>query len=173
MVATLSRRIAQDCVRSHPLQLRELPYASPRVQTAMLWHRRLDHYPAHRWLRASSCRRPSGRIPLRSLRSSGIIKLFFPLRANYSAADNRCGWGQGGRGGGPLRLLAAMPARTRGSGNFALLPFHFAPAHPMLGVRSLGPLPLERGFLTTERRGIARIGARRSGASLPAFSVVS
>ena len=51
MVATLSRRIAQDFVRNHPLQLRELPYASPRVQTAMLWHRRLDHYPAHRWLR--------------------------------------------------------------------------------------------------------------------------
>jgi DNA-binding transcriptional LysR family regulator len=51
MVATLSRRIAQDFVRNHPLQLHELPYASPRVQTAMLWHRRLGHHPAHRWLR--------------------------------------------------------------------------------------------------------------------------
>jgi DNA-binding transcriptional LysR family regulator len=51
LVAILSCRIARDFVRNHPLQLRDLPYASPRVQTAMLWHRRLDHQPAHRWLR--------------------------------------------------------------------------------------------------------------------------
>jgi len=51
MVATLSRRIAQEFVRSHPLQIREPPYDSPRVRTVMLWHRRLDRHPAHRWLR--------------------------------------------------------------------------------------------------------------------------
>lgn len=51
LVATLSRRIAQEFVRNHPLQVREPPYDSPRVQTAMLWHRRLDRHPAHRWLR--------------------------------------------------------------------------------------------------------------------------
>jgi DNA-binding transcriptional LysR family regulator len=51
LVATLSRRIAQEFVRNHPLQLREPPYESPRVRTAMLWHRRLDSHPAHRWLR--------------------------------------------------------------------------------------------------------------------------
>jgi DNA-binding transcriptional LysR family regulator len=51
MVATLSRRIAQELVRNHPLQIREPPYDSPRVRTVMLWHRRLDGHPAHRWLR--------------------------------------------------------------------------------------------------------------------------
>lgn len=51
MIATLTRRIAQEFVRSHPLQIREPPYLSPRVRTTMLWHRRLDRHPAHRWLR--------------------------------------------------------------------------------------------------------------------------
>jgi DNA-binding transcriptional LysR family regulator len=51
MVATLSRRIAQEFVRNHPLQIREPPYDSPQVRTRMLWHRRLDRHPAHRWLR--------------------------------------------------------------------------------------------------------------------------
>jgi DNA-binding transcriptional LysR family regulator len=51
MVATLSLRIAQEIVRSHPLQLREPPYDSPRIRTTMLWHRRLDRHPAHRRLR--------------------------------------------------------------------------------------------------------------------------
>jgi DNA-binding transcriptional LysR family regulator len=51
LVATLSRRIAQEFVRNHPLQIREPPYDSPRVRTMMLWHRRLDRHPAHRWLR--------------------------------------------------------------------------------------------------------------------------
>jgi DNA-binding transcriptional LysR family regulator len=51
MVATLSRRIAQEFVRNHPLQIHEPPYESPRVRTIMLWHRRLDRHPAHRWLR--------------------------------------------------------------------------------------------------------------------------
>jgi len=51
MVATLSRRIAQEFVRNHPLQLYEPPYDSPCVRTTMLWHRRLDRHPAHRWLR--------------------------------------------------------------------------------------------------------------------------
>lgn len=51
MVATLSRRVAQEFVRNHPLELRSPPYNSPRVQTIMLWHRRLDRHPAHRWLR--------------------------------------------------------------------------------------------------------------------------
>lgn len=51
MVATLSRRIAQEFVRSHPLQVCEPPYPSPHIRTTMLWHRRLDRHPAHRWLR--------------------------------------------------------------------------------------------------------------------------
>lgn len=51
MVALLSGRVAQEFVRHHPLQLREPPCASPEVRTLMLWHRRLDRHPAHRWLR--------------------------------------------------------------------------------------------------------------------------
>jgi DNA-binding transcriptional LysR family regulator len=51
MVATLSRRVAQELVRDHPLQIVEPPFDSPRVRTAMMWHRRLDGHPAHRWLR--------------------------------------------------------------------------------------------------------------------------
>jgi DNA-binding transcriptional LysR family regulator len=51
LVATLSRRIAQEFVRNHPLELRKPPYDSSRLRTMMLWHRRLDRHPAHRWLR--------------------------------------------------------------------------------------------------------------------------
>jgi DNA-binding transcriptional LysR family regulator len=51
MVATLSRRIAQEFVRNHPLQICTPPYDSPRVRTVMMWHRRLERHPAHRWLR--------------------------------------------------------------------------------------------------------------------------
>ena len=51
LVATLSERIARQFVRNHPLQLAKPPYRSPRVGTVMIWHRRLDRQPAHRWLR--------------------------------------------------------------------------------------------------------------------------
>jgi len=51
MAATLSRRVAEALVRGAALQLRELPFTSPSVRTSLLWHRRLDAYPAHRWLR--------------------------------------------------------------------------------------------------------------------------
>ena len=51
LVVILSRRIAEDVVRNHPLQLRKLPFDSVPVRTTMLWHRRLDRHPAHRWLR--------------------------------------------------------------------------------------------------------------------------
>jgi DNA-binding transcriptional LysR family regulator len=51
LVANLSRRIAREFVRNHPLELREPPYESKQVRTTMLWHRRWDHHPAHRWLR--------------------------------------------------------------------------------------------------------------------------
>lgn len=51
LVATLSRRIAQEFIRNHPLRICELPCGSPHVRTVMQWHKRLDHLPAHRWLR--------------------------------------------------------------------------------------------------------------------------
>lgn len=53
MVATLSYRIAKAFGRSADLQIGELPCKSPRVELVMLWHRRLDNQPAHRWLRAT------------------------------------------------------------------------------------------------------------------------
>jgi DNA-binding transcriptional LysR family regulator len=51
LVATLSRRIALEFVRNYPLQSCKPPYDSPRVVTTMLWHRRLERHPAHRWFR--------------------------------------------------------------------------------------------------------------------------
>jgi len=53
MVATLSRRVAESMVQASgsKLQLRELPLTSPDVPTSMVWHRKLDASPAHRWLR--------------------------------------------------------------------------------------------------------------------------
>ena len=51
LVATMSARIARELVRYHPLEIRKPPYESPCVRTVMLWHRRLDNHPAHRWLR--------------------------------------------------------------------------------------------------------------------------
>jgi DNA-binding transcriptional LysR family regulator len=51
LVATMSRRVALAVVHNNPLQIRDLPYDSPILQTSMLWHSRLDRQPAHRWLR--------------------------------------------------------------------------------------------------------------------------
>lgn len=51
MVATLSRRVAEVMVRGSTLRFREVPFTSPTVRTSMVWHRRLDGAPAHRWLR--------------------------------------------------------------------------------------------------------------------------
>lgn len=51
LAATLSRRIAEEFVRTDALQIHELPVKSPVVRTTMLWHRRLENQPAHRWLR--------------------------------------------------------------------------------------------------------------------------
>ncbi|HEX4712918.1 LysR family transcriptional regulator [Phenylobacterium sp.] len=59
LVAVFSRRLARAFVRDHPLEFHEPDFDSPKVRTSMLWHRRLDHHPAHRWLRdrvTSTCR---------------------------------------------------------------------------------------------------------------------
>jgi len=50
-VATLSRRVARALTREAALELRELPFRSPSVHTSLLWHRRFDGHPAHRWMR--------------------------------------------------------------------------------------------------------------------------
>ncbi|MFL6795777.1 MAG: LysR family transcriptional regulator [Xanthobacteraceae bacterium] len=51
MVAVLQRRVAEELVRYRPLAIRALPLPSPALETAMIWSRRLDNQPAHRWLR--------------------------------------------------------------------------------------------------------------------------
>jgi DNA-binding transcriptional LysR family regulator len=52
-MAVVPRRVAADFMAVRPLVIRTLPFVSPRVSLSMLWHRRLDHDPAHRWLRAT------------------------------------------------------------------------------------------------------------------------
>jgi len=52
MVAVVGERTAQAFARIAPLHVMPLPFPSPRLVTAMLWHRRLDDVPAHRWLRS-------------------------------------------------------------------------------------------------------------------------
>jgi DNA-binding transcriptional LysR family regulator len=51
MVAVLGRQIAQEFGRSYPIEIRQLPFESAILRNVMLWHRRFDDQPAHRWLR--------------------------------------------------------------------------------------------------------------------------
>jgi len=51
MVSVLPRCIAEELARYRPLAIRRLPSASPMIETAMIWPRRLDKHPAHLWLR--------------------------------------------------------------------------------------------------------------------------
>lgn len=54
MVAVLGRQIALEFRRSYPIEIRELPFASPSLRSIMLWHHRLDDPPAQRWLRETA-----------------------------------------------------------------------------------------------------------------------
>jgi DNA-binding transcriptional LysR family regulator len=51
MVAILSEPTARVFADAVPLEVLALPFDSPRQVTAMLWHRRVDNVPAHKWLR--------------------------------------------------------------------------------------------------------------------------
>ncbi|GGF09677.1 LysR family transcriptional regulator [Aliidongia dinghuensis] len=51
MIAVVSERAAQEFARTAPLATVPLPFESPVLTTAMLWHRRVGAVPAHRWLR--------------------------------------------------------------------------------------------------------------------------
>jgi DNA-binding transcriptional LysR family regulator len=51
MIAVVGERTAVAIARVAPLDVLRLPFPSPELLTAMLWHRRLDDAPAHRWLR--------------------------------------------------------------------------------------------------------------------------
>jgi DNA-binding transcriptional LysR family regulator len=52
MVAIMGERTAREFARSAPLEVLSLPFATPSLITAMLWHRRLDDVAAHQWLRS-------------------------------------------------------------------------------------------------------------------------
>jgi DNA-binding transcriptional LysR family regulator len=52
-LAVVPRRVAVDLVAICPLIMRPLPFPSPAVSLSMIWHRRLDNHPAHRWLRGT------------------------------------------------------------------------------------------------------------------------
>jgi DNA-binding transcriptional LysR family regulator len=52
-LAVVPRRVAADLVAICPMTMRPLPFPSPRVSLSMIWHRRLDNHPAHRWLRGT------------------------------------------------------------------------------------------------------------------------
>jgi DNA-binding transcriptional LysR family regulator len=50
-LAVVPRRMANYLVSVCPLVQKELPFRTPRIDLSMIWHRRLDNQPAHRWLR--------------------------------------------------------------------------------------------------------------------------
>ena len=52
MLAVVGARTAHAFARVAPLVVLTLPFDTPTVTTAMLWHRRSQDVPAHRWLRA-------------------------------------------------------------------------------------------------------------------------
>jgi DNA-binding transcriptional LysR family regulator len=51
MIAVLSGSTARTFAQSAPLEVLALPFPSPQLMTAMMWHRRVDNVPAHQWIR--------------------------------------------------------------------------------------------------------------------------
>jgi DNA-binding transcriptional LysR family regulator len=51
MVAVLGSRIAEAFRHAWPIVISELPFESPALKSVMIWHRRFDDQPGHRWLR--------------------------------------------------------------------------------------------------------------------------
>lgn len=51
MIAVISERAAREFARMASLAIVPLPFPSPNLTTAMLWHRRVGSTPSHRWLR--------------------------------------------------------------------------------------------------------------------------
>jgi DNA-binding transcriptional LysR family regulator len=50
-ISTMPRRLALQLVKRYPLRLLPTPLPLPRFAFSLLWHPRLDHDPAHLWLR--------------------------------------------------------------------------------------------------------------------------
>jgi DNA-binding transcriptional LysR family regulator len=60
MIAVFPRRVAEELVRYRPLVIRPLAHPSPAIETAMIWTRRVDDLPAHRWLRDAVAKAAKG-----------------------------------------------------------------------------------------------------------------
>jgi len=50
-MSTLPERLARQLAKSYPVRLLAAPVPLPRFTNSLAWHARLDHDPAHRWLR--------------------------------------------------------------------------------------------------------------------------
>ena len=46
-----AEQLAQPVRRAYAIEIKDLPCPSPAVRSVMLWHRRFDGQPGHRWLR--------------------------------------------------------------------------------------------------------------------------
>jgi DNA-binding transcriptional LysR family regulator len=53
LLTVVPRRVAADIIANSAMTMMPLPFPSPRVSVSMIWHRRLDNHPAHRWLRGT------------------------------------------------------------------------------------------------------------------------
>lgn len=51
MVSIIGTRAAHAFAHAAPLRVLDLPFASPSFPIALLWHRRFDDLPAHKWFR--------------------------------------------------------------------------------------------------------------------------
>jgi hypothetical protein len=71
MISIFPRRIAQELVQYRPLVIRPLSLASPSIETAMIWPRRLANQPAHRWLRDIVCLAANGLRSVKRLFARG------------------------------------------------------------------------------------------------------
>ena len=50
LVALLGWKLAGEFRRVYLIEVRELPFDTPRVRSVLTWHRRFDDVPAHKWL---------------------------------------------------------------------------------------------------------------------------
>jgi DNA-binding transcriptional LysR family regulator len=51
MISVLPRRVAEDVASYRPLTIRTIAQLTPTIESAMIWLRRFENQPAHRWMR--------------------------------------------------------------------------------------------------------------------------
>lgn len=104
MIAVMGEFGARAFARHAPLEVLSLPFDTPRLRTAMLWHRRYGEAAAHRWLRG---------IVSRAARSS-CPQAFEPAPGPPADPEDRHPEGSAsGPGGRTARRRRAMRDRDR------------------------------------------------------------